>query len=292
METWNHDQITSAAAKMQAKITTLTAKLAEARQAFGTLQPYADAPLSKIGISADNWRRAELAYQESIPICAANDAAKVANEKLIRKLVAAITAAGITRSTRKRKARSQWKTEEVNCEWYSLLIAAAPSYPHTSTWLADLWKRFVAIHEADEAKRKAAREARERAYEAARREKIKLATQVLAASEIGLDPMTASLDDMIEAVRKKDKYLDLAAAMMDTRGDWSDGFYRVEYALGRFNADTPMDKEIYYAVHAAVHSGEEDGRIFRDLGEFGYDAILKLADPKWVEIYGRLKGIE
>lgn len=290
-ETWDRDYAVKHIDAMQAKIADLTAKLKIAEQAFGTLKPLQEPPLAKFSAHNvnDRWRLAEQAYEESKPICEANDAANQENQALLRKIASAISAAGITQSRRQLKGRSSWKTETVNCDWYSLLLASAPVNSHGTYWLNETWKRFSEIHTAEEKKKADARAAREREFEEKRREQIKLASLVVSAKEIGVDPETADLGDVIEAVRSKDKYLDLAIAMSDTRGDWSEGFYRVEGALQRFTIETQRDQEIYDEVSSVMDC--DDGRVFRDLKDWNYGSLFAIADPKWRECYEKLATI-
>lgn len=91
--------------------------------------------------------------------------------------------------------------------------------------------------------------------------------------------LEADWSDVLEAIRKKDKYLDLAVAGIQTRGDWSEGFWRVENALGRFKIETDTDKEIAAALCGCLGNDDRDGRIFRDI-KWNYDAILKLVQNK------------
>lgn len=75
-------------------------------------------------------------------------------------------------------------------------------------------------------------------------------------------PLEAEWEDVLEALRPKDQRLDLAVAMTLTRGDWSDGFYRVSSALTRFKIENDEDKDIAADVVSCM--GSEDGRVFRD----------------------------
>jgi hypothetical protein len=76
-------------------------------------------------------------------------------------------------------------------------------------------------------------------------------------------PIESSWSDVLEHLRGKDQRLDLAVAMSHTRGDWSDGAYRVRDALGRFTITTNEDKDIAADVAGCLIEFE-DGRCFRD----------------------------
>ncbi|CAJ3096786.1 Uncharacterised protein [Burkholderia pseudomallei] len=79
-------------------------------------------------------------------------------------------------------------------------------------------------------------------------------------------------DDVLDVLRTKDQRVDLALAMMATRGDWSEGPYRVRDAIDRFTIVTDEDKEIANDVIACLHDFC-DGRVFRDT-TWNYDRIM------------------
>lgn len=71
------------------------------------------------------------------------------------------------------------------------------------------------------------------------------------------------------------KYLELALSMAKTRGDWSNGFYRVKDALKSFSIETSEDQAIVDEVAEYVEDEDTmDGRIFRDC-DFNYNWIYK-----------------
>lgn len=76
-------------------------------------------------------------------------------------------------------------------------------------------------------------------------------------------PIDSSWSDLLEQLRDKDQRVDLAIAMQLTRGDWSEGPYRVRDALSRFTIVTDEDKDIAADVASQLYDFE-DGRCFRD----------------------------
>ncbi|UJH75023.1 hypothetical protein L0U95_24100 (plasmid) [Burkholderia cenocepacia] len=116
-----------------------------------------------------------------------------------------------------------------------------------------------------------AQQQRQRAAEAereARKANIELARIVL---RYELDD-ESTWDDVLDALRAKDQRIDLALAMLATRGDWSEGPYRVRDAIDRFSIVTDEDKEIANDVIACLCEFE-DGRVFRDT-TWNYDRIM------------------
>ncbi|MNV78716.1 hypothetical protein D3C71_1722230 [compost metagenome] len=76
-------------------------------------------------------------------------------------------------------------------------------------------------------------------------------------------PLESSWSDVLDSLCEKDQRLDLAVAMQRTRGDWSEGPYRVKNALDRFQIETTEDKDIANDVLSCLDDFE-DGRVFRD----------------------------
>lgn len=99
---------------------------------------------------------------------------------------------------------------------------------------------------------------------------------------------TAGVETVLSTILSKDKYLDLAHAMMETRNDWSDGFYRVEDALGRFSVVTDEDHRIYECVNLLTEDDYDvDGRVFRDCA-WNYDVLFGLVlDKGLLEDYNK-----
>ena len=94
-------------------------------------------------------------------------------------------------------------------------------------------------------------------------------------------------DDFIDKAREADKYLDLASAMEATRGDWSDGFYRVRNSLNRFNVETPTDAEIVADVESCMDA--DDGRVFRDT-DWNYNRLYGMVDNDLMREIGDIMG--
>ncbi|EML1595563.1 hypothetical protein RVY52_000258 [Burkholderia cenocepacia] len=124
----------------------------------------------------------------------------------------------------------------------------------------------TAARETEQAEQQ--RQRAEQAERDARKANIELARIVL---RYELDE-ESTWDDVLEALRGKDQRVDLAIAMMATRGDWSEGPYRVSDALHRFTIVTDEDKEIASDVVACLHDFC-DGRVFRDT-TWNYDRIM------------------
>lgn len=76
-------------------------------------------------------------------------------------------------------------------------------------------------------------------------------------------PIESSWSDVLAHLCEKDQRINLAVAMEQTRGDWSDGPYRVRDALTDFIIQTDEDKEIAADVASELYDFE-DGRCFRD----------------------------
>jgi len=91
-------------------------------------------------------------------------------------------------------------------------------------------------------------------------------------------PIESEWDEVLEALRGRDQRLDLAVAMEDVRGDWSDGCGAVEAALARFTIRDNEDKDIAADVLGCTRDFE-DGRVFRDT-TWSYGALYATASDQ------------
>ncbi|WP_448952188.1 hypothetical protein [Labrys neptuniae] len=160
--------------------------------------------------------------------------------------------------------------------------------------LKTLYQQYAADgeREAEEATRKAERE--QQRQKAERRANIEMASIILRYS---LD-IDADWFAILEHLRGKDQRLDLALAMQATRGDWSEGFYRVRDAFDRFTIETTEDKDIANDIVAclATEGDCRDGRVFRDT-RWSYDALFaSISDQQLVAdaqlAYAKSRGDE
>jgi hypothetical protein len=135
------------------------------------------------------------------------------------------------------------------------------------------YDRFAAEAEKEEAQTKVAAEREAEAKKAQRLADKELVTII---GRYGL-PIEAEWPDVLEALRTRDQRLDLAVAMSRTRGDWSEGFYRVRQALERFKIETDEDKNIAACICGCMTN--DDGRIFRDT-EWSYGRLFEEANDK------------
>lgn len=121
------------------------------------------------------------------------------------------------------------------------------------------YKEYEAQAATEDARAQAQREREQQAELERRRADMALATVLL---RYGL-PIESTWSDVLEDLRKRDQRLDLAVAMSQTRGDWSEGPYRVRNAVDRFSINTDEDKAIINDVIDGL-TDFEDGRVFRD----------------------------
>lgn len=136
------------------------------------------------------------------------------------------------------------------------------SFEHATSTYERLKKEYeaYATRAEEEAKQADAKRAREaEALVEKRKADMELAAVLLRYKL----PLESSWSDVLDALCEKDQRLDLAVAMQRTRGDWSEGPYRVKNALDRFQIETTEDKDIANDVLSCLDNFE-DGRVFRD----------------------------
>lgn len=122
-----------------------------------------------------------------------------------------------------------------------------------------LYESFAKDAEREDERAKAVAAAEEERKRAERRANIEL-VEIILRYDLDRD---LEWPGVLETLRGRDQRLDLAVAMHLTRGDWSEGAYRVESALDSFKIETTEDKDIANDVLSCLREFE-DGRVFRD----------------------------
>ncbi|MNQ66527.1 hypothetical protein D3C85_810190 [compost metagenome] len=155
---------------------------------------------------------------------------------------------------------------------YTYTASQVERYKETFTQIANNLKQKIRAVQAEKEKE----------------EKNKKSVQVLARMQVKYGLNEHSMwEDVLEALDSKDKYFMLARAMEDTRGDWSEGFGRVEWAINKFVVESPEDKEIEDNISTFLDGEYEDGRCFRDC-EWNYSVLYGKAAAEVLKDYETL----
>lgn len=146
----------------------------------------------------------------------------------------------------------------------------------TSTYesLKARYQAYAEQAEQEAAKARAAKE-REAAAEIEKRRADMAMASILLRYSL---PIESTWSDVLDALCAKDQRLALAVAMEQTRGDWSDGPYRVRDALGDFKIETTEDKDIANCILECLEDFS-DGRVFRDCA-WNYGRLFGEADDQ------------
>ena len=230
-----------------------------------------------------------IAMNAQLEIAKQNAVIWKANGELLSKVIDLVAAVGLVKTWSKTTYGRKIKTTTEDSPWYAALRASCPRPPHTESddkvWIDNLNQSFKTYSEALAAKEKAAK-AKIEAEEKQRKETAKIIKVAMQINYEG-DMSAVTADELMDDLRARDKYLDLAAAMEETRGDWSDGFGRVKHALGRFKIEDDRDAAIVDDVSSCAYGEETDGRIFRDC-DWNYGKIYELANDKIAAWYNEL----
>lgn len=213
---------------------------------------------------------------------AANLQAIEANKAIRERITALMEQVGLP-ATRKVQAGTRYgrpKFKSVDAGYLEDMREHAPisdGFDHaTSTYdaLRTRYEQYATegVREAEQAARDA--EQAEERRKAERRANLELAEIIL---RYDLD-RDAEWADVLGALRERDQRLDLAVAMQQTRGDWSEGYYRVSDALSRFTVKTPEDAEIQTDILSCFNE-DIDGRVFRDT-EWNYTRLFSTASDQ------------
>jgi len=214
---------------------------------------------------------------------AENEPAIAHNKAMRERITALMKAAGIPDSYMAPKPGSRsWRPKSIRMD-AGYLGDLKRTFPITDGFdqAKSAYETLTARIAAAKAQVEAEKGERERQAEqtrTARRADLALATIILRYKL----PVDTDWPDALDTLRRRDKYLDLAIAGAQTRGDWSEGFWRVEDALGRFTIKTDRDKDIAADLCGCLRSAADcggDGRIFRGT-TWSYDQLFALVEDK------------
>lgn len=199
---------------------------------------------------------------------------KVVAER-VRAFMAEIEMPG-SHTERDTKSRSRYpKTLTIQSGWIGDVarhIKTSDGFEYQTQVYERLKKDYeaYAARAAQEAQTKRAEQERKlEAEKEARKANVELARIVLR-YELAED---SDWPEVLEALRGKHQRIDLAFAMMDVRGDWSEGPDAAENAMYRFQVETTEDKDIATCILSCLQNFE-DGRVFRDC-EWNYDRLIQ-----------------
>ncbi|BEP44089.1 hypothetical protein [Variovorax sp. V15] len=219
-------------------------------------------------VAAHALRQLEEARARDVATHEKNLPAIEANKAVAARVEALMTEIGMPKSYSERdtKSRARYpKTITHAAGYIGDLRRHCPttdSFEHATSAYERLKKEYDAYAARAEEEAKQADAKRER--EAAALVEKRKADMELAAMLLRYQlPLESTWSDVLDALRAKDQRLNLAAAMQLTRGDWSEGPYRVRNALDAFQIETTEDKDIANDVLSCL-DGFEDGRVFRD----------------------------
>lgn len=288
MATYEVDGIIRYANDLQEKLDALTAENTRLSTPFGVLKKPHALPLQSYYVSdllkPGYWKGLETKYEQSVPLAAENDEVNSHNSAVVQNLRQVISTTGFSAERREYK-RNKWVSvpnEWAHCLNYTL---GEGSQALEKRW-ADTKKKYAETVAAAEATKKK----EEQAKQAEEKEAWKRIAFVDLCRDVELDPLETGLDQVKEKLLASDKYLDLAAAGIETRCDWSDGCWRVRNALGRFSVADARDQEIYEEWQELCDDFE-DGRVFRDC-KWNYDRVMELVTPDLQALWKRAKECE
>lgn len=203
------------------------------------------------------------------------------NKAIAARIEALMSEVGMPRqwSEPDRKSRARFPKPIIHAAGFIGDLARECKTSDGFEWLTTQYERMKATYEQylKDSKGKAEREKNEREAAAAKEDAKRRADMELATllTRYELDIMS-SWSDVVEALRGKNKYLDLAAAGQAVRNDWSEGPGQVEYAIERFTIENVQDQDIYDDIQSCLEDFE-DGRVFRDT-KWNYSALFGLVE--------------
>ena len=234
----------------------------------------------------------ELIYKENKKIAENNKKVKANALVFMEKL-------GIQKTKTERVSARTYKTRKVTCSWVTELDDFCPIYPQGSWDIIKSWhegqiKKVEAYYKSiEEEKILKEREAKE---EIERQEWVALIVKTIEKYQLKFSVPIPPVEEVIDEIIKKNKYLYLAYYLAKNRGDWSDGYWYAEIGLRFFTSQksietADIDSQISENIKQYFYDFN-DGRCFRDC-EWNYGrlfGIVKDQDPTLYEDYSKLKG--
>ena len=216
------------------------------------------------------------------------------NTNLLQKIVELFKTFGLTKEVKKYKSSRHIKYDMVRAEWYKEICAKIPThFPSTKTELDKSLAEFKTKLDKLQ-KEKEQREEQEKQKNAAIAKKAILEREFAVIKVQYHIPPEYDVEQTLEHLFKKNKYLMLADAMLANSNDWSDGCDYVQSALSYFEEDdSDFDKNIILEL-TSLCEDFEDGRCFRDC-KYNYNLIFAKAsevEPGIVTTYEKLQEIK
>ena len=226
----------------------------------------------------ERWATCQAIHADNSPAIAAN----IETKEALRGIMLAV---GLKASYNESVlVRGRWKTVETEAGWVKDLrrIQVDDGFEKAKARKTEIERIMREVGKAEQAR------IEKQAYEiqAEKDRRAELATLAEICTRRGwVFGADTSRETVIDALCTLDAHLDLANAMMQTRNDWGDGFYRVEAALGRFgDTNLAVSEELW----GLVNGDETDGRIFRDC-HYDYNTILEMVeDETLVEDFNKI----
>lgn len=220
-------------------------------------------------IATEALRRLEEARKADVDTHAANEQALATNAVIRNRIISLMEEIGMPKTYRvqDKKSRSRYvKWMTLDAGYLADLKREVPvsdGFDLATSRYNALLAEYEKFAGEAEKEHEQAKQASERAAEAERNARIANIELAKIIIRWGL-PEHSTWSDVLDELRKKDQRLDLAVAMQQTRGDWTEGFWRVSDAIDRFKIYTDQDKEIANDILGCLKSECGDGRIFRD----------------------------
>lgn len=293
--TWELEKIEKATTELRKEIRRLETALDESCGVVQQLIPY---PLEKVirqtnqksyGSPDSARKAAEHAYQDSLSVVQQNRHIVATNERIKARLIEVITNAGLPKTVSVRRARSRYKWDSVDTDWYS---AVSRHIPTNDQWplLQDSYKSWLSQCDSWERQINEERASKERA---AREEKRKVDVEIFRRAMVAKYGLDA--DSGMWAVRDKilsaNKYLRLAHYLQLNRGDWSDGCDFARQGLREFTVEYGIDREIVDEVRGFCDDWDGDGRVFRDCN-WNYTRLFEMVEERSADLMADYRKLE
>jgi len=233
--------------------------------------------IDNIELIDEIWEKDKIIYAENIEIAKKNLSSYNGLIDLI-KLMGVETRC---KNAKSRKVIADWIDCEFVTELKSKCNVFAPSLPD---WYGFKRKAAEQVQKRQAAEREKKLEEEQKKKEA---EKIKLFLELIKKYDLTFFNGLPDMNEIIEAIILKDKYLYLSHYLELNRNHWSDGCLYAKTGLNRFEVNSDIDKEIYSEISNLINDWDGEGRVFRDC-KWNYSILISLVDKNILSDYEKL----
>jgi hypothetical protein len=222
------------------------------------------------------------------------------NQRILESIISLMKSIGLREEETYRKSARSMKTYRRRAAW---LVSLGMQIPTTDGFNAVENDYRAKLRRFEESEKKEKQQKRQVELEESRKQALIKQGEMLGRLRGRYDCEAGDgLDELLERILQRNKYLFLAHYLLKNRDNWSDGYNYAQTGLDGFVAATgpkkhqttrKNDQDIIDEITGLIENWDGDGRVFRDC-EYNYDVLFKMvknADSRLYEDYEEVTGL-